>query len=48
MRIFSVILILLIIAGAIFIPLVFFKVDETEVALVTRFGEIKSQIQTPG
>tara|TARA_Y100001934_G_scaffold278645_1_gene380343 strand:+ start:2372 stop:3544 length:1173 start_codon:yes stop_codon:yes gene_type:complete len=48
MRIFSVILILLIIAGAIFIPQVFFKVDETEVALVTRFGEIKSQIQTPG
>ena len=48
MRLVSVIIILVVIAGAIFIPQVFFKVDETEVALVTRFGEIKSEIQTPG
>lgn len=48
MRLVSVIIILVVIAGAIFIPQVFFKVDETEVALVTRFGEIKSQIQSPG
>ena len=48
MRLVSVIIILVVIAGAIFIPQVFFKVDETEVALVTRFGEIKSQIQTAG
>lgn len=48
MRLVSVIIILVVIVGAIFIPQVFFKVDETEVALVTRFGEIKSQIQTAG
>jgi len=48
MRLVSIVIVLVVILGAIFIPQVFFKVDETQVALVTRFGEIKSQIQSPG
>ena len=41
-------IIVLVIAGAILIPQSFYIVDETQMAIVTRFGDFKSQATTPG
>lgn len=41
-------LIVIIIAAVIVIPQTFFVVDETQVAIVTRFGEFKRSHRTPG
>ena len=48
MKFLATILIVLIVALIIILPQVFFSVDETEVAIVTRFGEITSEITEPG
>ena len=40
MRFVGPLLIIIIIAAVILVPQIFFKVDETETAIVTRFGEI--------
>ena len=44
MKSLSLIIIAIIVVAAIFLPQLFFTVDETEVAIVTRFGEIKSEV----
>ncbi len=41
-------LVVLVIAGAILIPQSFYIVDETQLAIVTRFGEFQSAHSTPG
>ena len=48
MKSLSLIIIAIIVVAAIFLPQLFFTVDETEVAIVTRFGEIKSEVYDPG
>ena len=48
MRSLSLIVIAAIIFAAVFLPQLLFSVDETEVAIVTRFGEIKSEVYDPG
>lgn len=48
MKFITTIIIVLIVALVIMLPQIFFSVDETEVAIVTRFGEITSEITEPG
>lgn len=48
MKSIAIILVAAIVIAAILLPQLFFSVDETEVAVVTRFGEITSVRQTPG
>jgi membrane protease subunit HflC len=48
MKLFSIVLVGLIILSAIMLPQIFFSVSETEVGIVTRFGQIKSEITSPG
>ncbi len=48
MRILGIIVVIGALAAAIIGPQVLFAVDETQMAIVTRFGEIKQQIKTPG
>ena len=48
MKSFAIIIVVAIVIAAILLPQLFFTVDETEVAVVTRFGEITSVRQTPG
>ena len=48
MKSIAIILVAAIVIAAILLPQLFFSVDETEVAVVTRFGEIVSVRQTPG
>ena len=48
MKLFSIILVALVIILAIMLPQILFSVSETEVGIVTRFGQIKSEITTPG
>ncbi|HAE34124.1 MAG TPA: protease modulator HflC, partial [Dehalococcoidia bacterium] len=40
MKSFAIIIVAAIVIAAILLPQLFFTVDETEVAVVTRFGEI--------
>lgn len=48
MKLLSILLVALIILLAIMLPQIFFSISETEVGIVTRFGQIKSEITTPG
>ena len=48
MKLLSILLVALIIVLAIMLPQIFFSVSETQVGIVTRFGQIKSEITTPG
>lgn len=48
MKLISIIIILVIVVSAVLLPQLFFSVDETQVAVVTRFGQITSVKQTPG
>ena len=48
MKSFALIVIALFVFAAIFLPQLLFSVDETEVAIVTRFGQIKSEIYDAG
>ena len=48
MRSLSLIVIALVVFSAILLPQLLFSVDETEVAIVTRFGQIKSEIYDAG
>lgn len=48
MKAFSILLILVIIGAAILLPQLLFAVDETEVAVVTRFGQIINVQEKPG
>ena len=48
MKAFSAIIILIVVLAAIFVPQTFFVVDETNMAIVTRFGEPKRTIKNPG
>jgi membrane protease subunit HflC len=48
MKLLAVLLVALIIVSAIMLPQIFFSINETEVGIVTRFGQIKSEITTPG
>ena len=48
MKSIAIILVAAIVIAAVLLPQLFFSVDETEVAVVTRFGEIVSVRQTPG
>ena len=48
MKLISILLVALIIVMAIMVPQIFFTVSETEVGIVTRFGQIKSEITSPG
>lgn len=48
MKLISIIIILIIVVSAFMLPQVFFAVDETQVAVVTRFGQITSVKQSPG
>ena len=48
MKLLAVLLVALIIVLAIMLPQIFFSINETEVGIVTRFGQIKSEITTPG
>jgi membrane protease subunit HflC len=48
MRILGIIVVIVVLGGAIIGPQVLFAVDETQLAIVTRFGEIKQQIRSPG
>ncbi len=48
MKLLSILLVALIILFAIMLPQIFFSISETEVGIVTRFGQIKSEITTPG
>ncbi|MEC9278810.1 MAG: SPFH domain-containing protein, partial [Chloroflexota bacterium] len=48
MKSFAIIIVAAIVIAAILLPQLFFTVDETEVAVVTRFGEITSVRQSPG
>jgi len=47
MKAISILLILVIIGAAILLPQLLFAVDETEVAVVTRFGQIISVKESP-
>ena len=48
MRFIALILILLAIVAAVIGPQLFFVVDEKQVAIVTRFGEVQKSIKSPG
>lgn len=48
MKAFAAIIIAIIVLGAIFVPQSFFVVDETNMAIVTRFGEPLRSVKTPG
>lgn len=48
MRLIAIILVLIVVIAVIILPQLFFIVDENKVAIVTRFGQIKSEIQTAG
>ena len=48
MKALSSIIIAIIVLGAILVPQIFFVVDETNMAIVTRFGEPKRSVKTPG
>lgn len=48
MKALASIIIAIIVLGAIFIPQAFFVVDETNMAIVTRFGEPLRSVKTPG
>ena len=48
MRLIAIILIAVVVIAAIMLPQLFFIVDENKVAIVTRFGQIQSEIQSPG
>ena len=48
MKFIAVLLIVGALIAGIVGPQIFFVVDETQVALVTRFGEVKQQIRSPG
>ena len=48
MRLFAILLVLLVIVAGIFGPQFFFVVDETQAAIVTRFGEPRRTITEPG
>ena len=48
MRLIAIILVATVVIAAIMLPQLFFIVDENKVAIVTRFGQIKSEIQSPG
>ena len=48
MRILGIIVVIVVLGGAIIGPQVLFAIDETQLAIVTRFGEIKQQIRSPG
>lgn len=48
MRFIALILILLAVIAAIIVPQLFFVVDEKELAIVTRFGQVQNSINRPG
>lgn len=48
MRFIALILVLLVVIAAIIGPQLFFVVDEKELAIVTRFGQVQKSINTPG
>jgi membrane protease subunit HflC len=48
MKLISIALVALIIVAAIMMPQIFYTINETEVGIVTRFGQIKKEITTPG
>ena len=48
MKFVAIILILLAVIAAVIGPQLFFVVDEKELAIVTRFGEVQSAIKSPG
>ena len=48
MRILGIIVVIVVLGGAIIGPQVLFAIDETQLAIVTRFGDIKQQIRSPG
>ncbi len=48
MKFIAIILILLAVIAAVIGPQLFFVVDEKELAIVTRFGEVQSAIKSPG
>ncbi len=48
MKIFAAVLIVLVVVTGILGPQLFFVVDETQLAVVTRFGEVRSEITKPG
>ena len=48
MKALSAIIIAIVVLGAILVPQIFFVVDETNMAIVTRFGEPKRSVKTPG
>jgi len=48
MKILVILIVIIAILGAIFVPQFLFIVDETQVAVLTRFGEPRKQITKPG
>jgi len=44
---YAILFLVLVILAGILGPQAFFSVDETQVAIVTRFGEVKQTITTP-
>jgi membrane protease subunit HflC len=48
MKLFVLLLAVVAVLGAILIPQVFYVVDETQVAVLTRFGEPRKEITSPG
>ena len=48
MKIFTVIIIAIIVLAAIIVPQLFFIVDETNMAIITRFGEPQRAVKNPG
>ena len=48
MKFLAGLVVLVAIIGAIIVPQTFYIVDETQLAIVTRFGEPRSSITTPG
>ncbi|MCH7801497.1 MAG: hypothetical protein IIC24_08155 [Chloroflexi bacterium] len=48
MKFIAVLLIVGALIAGILGPQIFFVVDETQVAIVTRFGEVKQQVRSPG
>ena len=48
MKLFVALVVILVIGAAFLGPQLFFVVDQNRVALVTRFGEVRKEIRTPG
>jgi membrane protease subunit HflC len=48
LKLFAILLVVLSVTAGILGPQVFFVVDETQLAIVTRFGEIKQTVKRPG